>query len=216
MKEYLQETYFIDFSNEAIQQFLQKNIDENDTPMEKTVKLYYAIRDGWRYHPFLLNFAKTNWRASHLMQRDYGHCIDKSNLMVACLRHENIPSRISFAKVKNHIGVEKITEKLGTDELVPHAFAEVFLDEKWLKITPVFNKELCQVLNVEPLDFDGKNDALFQSFDKNGNNFMEYLEYYGTFADLPLDFIIQKMKEHYPAEILATAMIEPDQLNERN
>ncbi|MFT4761779.1 MAG: transglutaminase-like putative cysteine protease [Paraglaciecola sp.] len=216
MKKYLEETYFINFSDASIQQFLEKHLDEENTEMEKVSKLYYAIRDGWWYHPYRLNFEKSTWQASHLMHRKYGHCIDKSNLMIACLRGIGIPARLNLAKVKNHIGVEKIIEKMGTDELVPHAFAEVYLKEKWVKMTPVFNKELCQMLNVEPLEFDGENDSLFQSFDKKGNQFMEYLEYYGSFEDLPLDFIIQKMREHYPEELLSSVMEKPTILNEGN
>ena len=203
MKEYLAETYFINYSNESVQQFLKETIAENDTPTEKVVKLYYAIRDGWWYHPYRINFEKEKWRASHIVQGKHGHCIDKSNLMIACLRGIGIPARLHLSKVKNHIGVEKIVELLGTDELVPHAFAEVFLNEKWIKITPVFNRELCQLLNVAPLDFDGEKDALFQAFDKNGGQFMEYLEDYGTFEDLPFEWIVQKMKDHYPLEVLA-------------
>jgi hypothetical protein len=72
------------------------------------------------------------------------------------------------------------------------------------------------MLNVEPLEFDGENDSLFQSFDKKGNQFMEYLEYYGSFEDLPLDFIIQKMREHYPEELLSSVMEKPTILNEGN
>jgi len=203
MKKYLEETYFINFSNSAIQEFVAKNVEESDTPMEKTTKLYYAVRDGFWYNPLRLSFTQENWQASEQISRNYGHCLDKSNIMIACLRSVDIPARIHLSKVKNHIGVEKIVEKLGTDELTPHGFVEAFLEEKWVKLTPVFNKELCEMLKVHPLEFDGKNDAIFQAFDKNGNQFMEYLEDYGTFADLPLDFIIQKMEEHYPAEILA-------------
>lgn len=216
MEKYLAETYFINYSDKSIQEFLQKTIDENDTSTEKAVKLYYAIRDGWWYHPYRISFEKPNWRASHTMQRKYGHCIDKSNLMIACLRAIGVPARLNLAKVKNHIGVEKIIEKMGTDELVPHAYLEAFLNERWVKITPVFNKELCSVLNVKPLGFDGENDALFQSFDKSGNQFMEYLEYYGAFEDLPLDFIIQKMRSYYPAAVLALALEKPPILNEGN
>lgn len=215
MEEYLKESYFINFSDAAIRQFVAKSIEGDETPTEKTVKLFYAVRDGWWYHPYRLSFEEQNWQASHVAQRRYGHCIDKSNLMIACLRSVGIPARLRLSKVKNHIGVEKIIEKMGTDELVPHANVEVFLAEKWVKMTPVFNQELCSMLGVAPLDFDGKNDALFQAFDKNGNQFMEYLEDYGTFADLPYDFIVKKMEEHYPAEVLAMATEKPAILNTR-
>lgn len=209
MEEYLQETYFINFSHEAVQQFIAKHTDEKDSLIEKTIKLYYGVRDKFWYHPLRLSFTKTDWQASEQIIRNYGHCIDKSNIMIACLRAIGIPARFHLSKVRNHIGVEKIIEKIGTDELTPHAYVEAFLEDKWVKLTPVFNQELCEMLQVHPLDFDGKNDALFQAFDKNGQQFMEYLEDYGTFADLPFDFVIDKLKTHYPIEILASINKNP-------
>ena len=67
-----------------------------------------------------------------------------------------------------------------------------------VKATPVFNAELCDKLGVEPLGFDGENDAVFQESDKEGNPFMEYIEDHGTFVDVPLDKITLGMKTHYP------------------
>lgn len=206
MQKYLAETYFINFSDDAIQHFISKNTKQADKQIEKIIKLYYAVRDDFWYHPLRLSFTQTDWRASQQVTRNYGHCIDKSNIMVACLRAIGVPARLHLAKVKNHIGVEKIVKKIGADELTPHAYLEAFMNDKWIKLTPIFNQELCKMLNVDPLEFDGKQDALFQSFDKNGNQFMEYLEDYGTFADLPFEFIVQKMKAYYPAELLAAAM----------
>ncbi len=48
------------------------------------------------------------------------------------------------------------------------------------------------------LDFDEENDSIFQEFDKEGGQFMEYLEEYGNFAELPLKRIRELMEEHYP------------------
>ena len=48
------------------------------------------------------------------------------------------------------------------------------------------------------MEFDGQNDSVFQEFDKEGGVFMEYLEDYGNFADVPFDLIFNLMKQHYP------------------
>ena len=55
-----------------------------------------------------------------------------------------------------------------------------------------------EVCNVEPLDFDGENDSIFQEYNNEGREFMEYLEDYGYFEDVPLDFMEAKAREHYP------------------
>ena len=81
---------------------------------------------------------------------------------------------------------------------------DVFLNGKWVKATPAFNKELCKLVGVEPLEFDGSNDSIFQEYNSEGSDFMEYLEDYGSFEDVPLEFIEQNMKDNYPklAELL--------------
>jgi transglutaminase-like putative cysteine protease len=120
-------------------------------------------------------------------------------ILIAILRAAHIPARLGLAKVKNHIAVDQIVEKFGSDVLVPHGYIEMYLDSKWIKATPAFNKELCELLNVHPLEFDGETDSVFQEFDKNGNQeFMQYLQDYGTFNEVPLPFMFQLMKEHYP------------------
>ncbi len=168
------------------------------TPEEKAGAIFYAVRDGWRYNPYNFSFRAETLRASHVLQRAEGHCLDKGILMTALLRAANIPARLCLAKVRNHIAAERMIQAFGTDELVPHGYVEVFLHGRWLKVTPAFNRALCERLDVEPLEFDGSSDALFQQFDRKGQVFMDYLEEYGHFEDVPFERIYQLMQEHYP------------------
>jgi len=156
------------------------------------------VRDGWRYNPYTISIRKEDYRASELVGKTEGHCIDKAIILIAGLRGLDIPARIRLAKVKNHIAVEKLVETLGTNELTPHGNVEIFLDGKWLKATPAFNETLCRICNVEPLEFDGEEDSIFQPYNESGKLFMEYIEDYGFFEDFPLDFIVQNMKDNYP------------------
>jgi hypothetical protein len=66
-----------------------------------------------------------------------------------------------------------------------------------LKSSPAFNASLCEKCRVAPLDFDGMQDAIFQEYNRDGHAFMEYLEDYGHFEDVPMDFIVENMKVHY-------------------
>lgn len=165
---------------------------------EQVIALYYAIRDGFKYSPYHIVLKPYAMKASYLLTKDYGHCIEKSNLFVACVRSLGIPSRLAYGNVKNHLGTSNLEEDLKTDVLVFHGYAEVFLNNKWIKATPVFNAALCDKLGVEPLDFDAENNAVFQESDKEGNPFMEYTADHGTFTDVPLQAIIVGMKAHYP------------------
>ncbi|WP_333968510.1 transglutaminase family protein [Aquimarina algiphila] len=199
--DYLASTYYFDYETDKIQELVKEFKTDTLTPKEKAIGLYLKIRDEWRYDPYQISLIKEGYIASNIAQRPKGHCVDKSILLIACLRAVKIPARIHLAKVKNHIGVERLIEKFGTNELTPHGMVNVFLDGKWLKVSPAFNKALCRKCNVAPLDFDGENDSMFQEFNNAGNVFMEYLDDYGHFEDVPLDFIFNNMKEHYPAII---------------
>tara|TARA_R110002051_G_scaffold3131_6_gene16849 strand:- start:727 stop:1362 length:636 start_codon:yes stop_codon:yes gene_type:complete len=197
--DYLSPTYFFDFEREEIQDLVAefKNISLSDK--EITIALYNKVRDTWLYDPYSLSFNKEKYRASEIAKRPKGHCIDKSIVLIACLRAMNIPARIHLAKVKNHIAVDRLIEKFGSNELTPHGMVDVYLNEKWLKLSPTFNATLCEMLNVAPLDFDGENDAILQEFNHAGTQFMEYLEDYGHFEDVPVAFMAQNAREHYPA-----------------
>lgn len=197
-KMYLKAGIYTDSDHPAVIAYAKDKTEGIETKKEQVMALYYAIRDGFKYSPYHIVLKPYAMKASYLLTKDYGHCIEKSNLFVACVRSLGIPSRLAYANVKNHLGTTDLEAVLKTDVLVFHGYAEIFLNSKWIKATPVFNAALCDKLGVEPLDFDAENDAVFQESDKKGNPFMEYTEDHGTFSDVPLEAIIVGMKTHYP------------------
>lgn len=198
MPEYLQPTGFLDFDKQIVRDFAEKNTVGAKSETEKAVKLYYAVRDGFQYNPYLLDLRREGLTASNLLTRNRGYCVEKAILLAASARAVGVPSRLSFYIVRNHIATEKLEQALKKNYLVFHGAAEVFLEGHWLKTTPAFNASLCKYLGVEPLEFDGKSDSIFQEYDKRGNVLMSYLHDYGFFADLPYQLYLQELKKHYP------------------
>ncbi|MEL6559810.1 MAG: transglutaminase family protein [Bacteroidota bacterium] len=195
---FLQSSYFFDYESDEIQQLISEYKHSKLSDKEKAIALYNLIRDGWKYDPYSISLLDENYRASIIAQRNTGNCVDKSILLIASLRALGIPARLHLGKVKNHIAVERLTEKFGTNELTPHGMVNVLLDGKWLKMSPAFNKSLCEKFQVEPLEFDGENNSFLQQYNKQGSQFMEYVDDYGYFEDVPVSFMIDKLKEHYP------------------
>ena len=196
---YLYPTYFIDCNHPDVIEYAHNIIGDEKDKKQQAIKLYNAIRDGFRYNPYNINLKHEELKASTLLNRasKSGYCTEKACLLAACLRVVGIPSRMCFFDVRNHIGVDKYIEIIKTDVLTFHACTDVFLDNKWVKATPAFNKTLCDKLGVAALEFDGENDSIFQEFDSKGNEFMEYLHDYGTFHDIPHDMFVAQMKKHY-------------------
>src|SRR5204863_1818962 len=138
--------------------------------------LYYAVRDGIRYNPFLDFSQDAAYRASSTLERGEGFCVGKSALLAACARSLGIASRVGFADVKNHLTTPRLRERMGgTDLFIYHGYAELLLDGKWVKATPVFNDELCRRFRVKPLEFDGRADSVFHPFDADDRRHMEYV-----------------------------------------
>ncbi|WP_249356564.1 hypothetical protein [Maribacter sp. ACAM166] len=72
---------------------------------------------------------------------------------------------------------------------------DAYINTTWLKLSPAFNTSMCTMFTIAPLDFYGENDSVFQEYNKKGNLFMEYLEDYGCFEDVPIEFMV-KMNEN--------------------
>ncbi len=196
--KYLDSTYFFDIESDVIQALVADYKGEELSHKEKTIALYNKIRDDWWYDPYSISLTKENYKASAIGKKTKGNCVEKSIILIACLRALGIPARLHLGKVKNHIAVEKLTEKFGSNELTPHGMVNVYLNGEWLKMSPAFNDKLCEKFNVEPLEFDGENNSFLQQYNGEGSLFMEYVDDYGYFEDVPLNFMIQKLKEHYP------------------
>jgi transglutaminase-like putative cysteine protease len=197
MNEYLRPGRYIDSDHPAVIAFANKHAVGKD-PLARGVALYYAVRDGIRYNPFL-DFSKNEtFQASHCIAAGEGFCIGKAALLAACARAEGIPARVGFADVKNHLTTPALRDRMGTDLFVYHGYAELQLEGKWVKATPAFNVELCRRFRVKPLEFDGREDSIFHPFDEEDRRHMEYLRDRGSHADVPVAQIMQAFREVYP------------------
>jgi transglutaminase-like putative cysteine protease len=198
MKEFLSPARYIDSDHPLVSTFAQARARGADD-RERAVALYYAVRDGVRYNPFLDFSDERAFRASVCLESGEGFCIGKAALLAACARAADIPSRVGFADVKNHLTTPRLAERMGSDLFIYHGFTVLWLEGKWVKATPAFNLDLCRKFRVKPLEFDGRTDSIFHPFDENERRHMEYVRDRGSFADVPVAEIQQAFREYYPA-----------------
>ncbi len=196
--QYLLSTPYFDFTEKSVREFVSELQDSSMSQSEKAIDLYYRVRDGIRYNPYTVSDGTKAFKASFCIERGESFCIPKAVVLGAAARALGIPARLGLADVKNHMASQKLLDWLKTDLFTMHGFIELYLNGQWVKATPAFNKELCDKMGLKALDFDGENDAIFQEFSSDGTAFMEYLKNWGTFDEVPVDFILQRLAEVYP------------------
>lgn len=196
-KEYLTPTGMIDSDATTITAHTMDTIGVSKDPVEQAVKLYYAVRDGIWYDPYYPFYLPEHYRASNILKSGRGYCVCKASLLCALGRACEIPSRLAFADVRNHLATTQLIEFLGSDLFVYHGYTEFYLEGRWVKATPAFNRELCERHKVAPLEFNGREDSVFHPYNLEKKQFMEYVADHGTCADVPVDAIVAAWEEAY-------------------
>ncbi len=191
-------TYYMNFDDPAVRDFAADRTRGAMTDVEKAVRLFYAVRDEIRYNPYSFKVGPKFFRASHTLAAKVGWCVPKGVLMAAASRAAGLAARLGYADVRNHLATPRLLEMMGTDLFTYHGYVELWLDGRWVKTTPVFDKALCERFHVVPQDFDGTKDALFQQFDALGRRHMDYVTDHGVYDDLPHREILDDFERRYP------------------
>lgn len=196
MDNFLRETTFLDFNHPAFDDFLS-GVELKGNQLEQAVQLYYYVRDAFLYDPFHLDLREDALRGSTILTKKRAWCVEKAIVLAACARKIGIPSLLGYSIVVNHIGTEKLVHYLRKDEIVFHGYVSLYIESRWVKCTPAFDKRVCRINQVQPLDWDGKEDSMFQAY-AGSQQFMEYVHQYGDFEDVPILLMNEEMKLHYP------------------
>jgi transglutaminase-like putative cysteine protease len=204
--EFLDSGEFVDANHPAVRAFAERTVAGISGEANRAIALYRAVRDGVRYDPYIDFNDPDNFRASGALAAGRAFCIGKSTLLAACCRAVGIPARVGFADVRNHVTSPRLYALVQTDVFVWHSYTDILIDGKWVKATPAFDVGVCERAGLQPLEFDGRNDSLFQACDLDGRRRMEYLHHRGTYADVPHDEIVADFRAHYPA------MMAPDRV----
>lgn len=187
----------VESDNPQVAAYAQKHVKDAADEKSAAVRLYYAVRDDIRYDPYAIDISVEGLRAGKTLATGRGWCVAKAILLAACCRSQGIPARLGFADVRNHLSTERMREQMKTDVFYWHGYTSIYLAGKWLKATPAFNIELCEKFKIRPLEFDGTKDSIYHPFDLNGNRHMEYLNYRGEYADVPVEAIMETFTREY-------------------
>ena len=190
-------TIMVDADHPRVRTFAKAAAEGAKDDRERTISLYYAVRDGIRYDPYDLDLTPGGLRASRTLEVGRAWCVPKAVLLAACCRALGIPAKVGFADVKNHLSTQRLRDRMGTDIFYWHGYAAIGLDGRWVKATPAFNIELCERFRIKPLEFDGLSDSIYHPFDLEGRQHMEYLKFRGEFDDVPLSEMLATYTANY-------------------
>ena len=188
----------VESAHPAVVKFARAHTQPDAGPRKTAVALYYAVRDGIRYDPYSAVLTTDGLRASGVLAAGRAWCVPKAVLLAAACRSQGIPARLGFADVRNHLSTTRLRERMQSEVFYWHGYTSIHLDGRWVKATPAFNVELCAKFGLVPLEFDGRSDSLYHSFDRAGKRHMEYLHARGEYADVPLDAMRDTFREKYP------------------
>jgi len=197
MEKFLKSTAAIDSDNPSIKEKAVALTKSEQTAADKAKRLFYWVRDIIKYNPLVPLEIFEDYRASKTLKRGEGFCVEKAAVLAALARAVGIPARLHLADIRNHLVSDRLREVMGTNLFSYHGYTELYISGKWVKATPAFDLKMCQANRIVPVEFDGKNDAIFHSHNLDGQLHIEYVADHGCRVDVPVDEIIAAWEQHY-------------------
>jgi len=208
-EKFLKPTPYIDCDAEPVKEKSWEIVQGIITQRDKAIRIFYMVRDGIKYTIYGKRSLPEHFRASSVLSAGEGYCVQKAILLVALARAASIPARLRFAAIRSHLVPKELLEKRGTDLFAYHGYADLRIEESWVKAAPTFDIVSCVNAGLRPVDFDGHHDALLPSTTLNGNPHIEYVKDRGFFEDVPFDDIMQaSLRNKY----LSSSSLELDRM----
>ena len=195
MEVYLRPTFAIDSDHERIVETAEKLTGGCSSDEEKAVKLFYFVRDSIPYNVYMISVFIEDFKASRILEWGKGYCVQKAVLLAALGRASGVPSRLVFAKIKNHRVPDHVFEKLRTNVFPRHGYNQFYLNERWVSAAATFDRTLCEKNGLPTVEFDGKKDAILPDKDLMGKTYIEYIEKFPPVDDLPFDWIAKRISK---------------------
>lgn len=195
---YLKPTFFVDSDSREIMDYAQSVCHESMSDKEKAIALFYAVRDDIRYDLFGFEVNLHYMKASYILKKQSGYCVSKALVLSASARAMGIPARLGFADVINHLNPGKMHELMKTNIFAYHGFAELYIEGRWVKATPSLDSRLCEKMGYQKPEFDGVSDTIYPAWNLKGEKHMEYVRYYGSYEDLPIEALVASVETYYP------------------
>jgi hypothetical protein len=196
MEVFLKCTEIIDCDSDSIQGKALEITMGLRTDREKAVALFYFVRDKIKHNAYVTLYDPNRYKSSSTLKAGNGMCQNKAILLVALARAAGIAARLGFVDVEDYQLSESFKKMIGGVNIMPfHGFAELYVNGRWVHVSPAYDAATCQKKGFIPVEFDGVKDAKDSEYTKAGKPHMKHIRYHGPYADLPLDEIYSYYQE---------------------
>ncbi|TNE87277.1 MAG: transglutaminase family protein [Deltaproteobacteria bacterium] len=163
---------------------------------ELAVAAFEHVRDAVPYE-FMAKLTPGQYRASYVLDRGRGFCVQKAVLLTALLRACGIPSAIVLSELRDRTMPRRISQAMGTDIMHGHGLTAVFLDGEWLLVDASHDASFAERKEYETVTWDGQGDALIAATTLDGRPHAEFVALQGVFLDLPFEALLGSFAEAY-------------------
>lgn len=196
-EEYLQPTFYLNSDQSILREKVNQLTRGCQNPGEIMQRLFLFVRDSIPYNMYAVSGNQQYYQASKILEIGNGYCVQKAILLTAMGRAAGVPSRLVLVAIRNHLTPPDVVKLLGGNLFFPHAYSQFFLNGRWVNVAATYDKALCQRIGAAVPEFDGQSDTLLPKTDLQGRQFIEYIDNFGTFADLPWELIQDKLPNYY-------------------
>lgn len=197
--------------SDALVDFVAHATTAGTEQRRKAVDLYYAVRDGINYEVFGTDLTSTGMLPSSVLHARRGFCLHKSILYAAAVREVGINSTLMCSRVRNHLSSPALHDLVG-GEVFLHWYTRIELDGRWVKATPVFNKLLCRMYRIPPLEFDGTTDSIDHPADSESAGTMEFLDDAREFTSVDPAVIFDVIAREHPLMCPVDRIVPPESI----
>jgi len=195
MGHYLRATSTIEADHKKIIEAVTNVTQGCASDEEKAVELFYFVRDSIKYNIYMISVFIEDFKASRILEWGKAYCVQKAVLLTALGRAAGIPSRLVFAKIRNHKIPDHVVQMYKINIFPRHGYNQFFLNGKWVSAAATFDKVLCEKNGLPTVEFDGKRDAILPEKDLKGAPYIEYIEKFPPKEDLPFDWIKERISQ---------------------
>ena len=171
----------------------RKIIQGSADDIEAARKLFDWARDMVAYSVYVPFESMEDYLATSTLARGRGFCVQKATVLCTLARAAGIPARLAFADIRNHLLPPYMLDILPGGYIYFHCFLEWWLQDRWVKSTPSFDKELTERQGWQLVEFDPQESAMLPATDLAGRPHVEYTNYRGWRLGVPLEEFLESI-----------------------